>query len=110
MDEKILKDIASTLEAIRVKLDIGAISAAGLRGPVADPSPGWARGAVTESLPQWAGIRGPVADPAPWYLLDKAKLAQLKIRQIDAAITELEKQIDFLKLERNLLKEEYKIK
>ncbi|MCK4816765.1 hypothetical protein KA005_13425, partial [bacterium] len=106
----ILKNIASTLEAIKAKIDIGPISGTELRGPVADPSPGWVPGNIADSIPRWAGIRGPVADPAPWYLLDKAKLAQLKIRKIDSTINELEKQIDLLKLERDLLKKEYKLR
>ena len=110
MEDKILKNIVSVLEDIKAKLDIGSISGVGLRGPVADPSPGWIRGPVADPIPPWTGFRGPVADPAPWYLLDKSKLAQLKIRHIDTAIVELEKQIDFLKLERDLLRKEYKIK
>lgn len=110
MKETILKEIVTTLEAIKAKLDIGSVSGIGLRGPVADPSPGWWRGPVADPPPPWVSFRGPVADPAPWYLLDKAKLARLKIHQIEAAITELEKQIDSLKLERDLLKEEYNIK
>jgi len=110
MEEKKLKEIAETLEVIKAKLNIGPVSGIGLRGPVADPSPGWLRGPVADPLPPWINIRGPVADPAPWYLLDKAKLARLKIHQIEVAITELEKQIDSLKLERDLLKEEYKIR
>jgi len=81
-----------------------------LRGPVADPAPGWMPGQVIGPFPPGFHFRGPVADPAPWYLLDKAKLAQLKVRNIDGVIVELEKQIDSLKLERDLLKQEYKIK
>ncbi|GAG29098.1 unnamed protein product, partial [marine sediment metagenome] len=41
---------------------------------------------------------------------DKARLAKLKIGKIDKVITELEKQIGLLKLEHDLLKEEYNIK
>ena len=98
--------MASTLHDIQAKLSMGSFG--GLRGPVADPSPEWEIAHVAPSRPSL--LRGPVADPAPWYLLDKAKLAQLKIRQLDTAIMELEKQIDFFKLERNLLKQEYKLK
>ena len=75
---------------------------------MADPGPEWEMAHIGPSRPSF--LRGPVADPAPWYLLDKAKLAQLKIRQLDTAITELEKQIDFFKLEQDLLKQEYKLK
>ncbi len=106
MEEKILREMASTLKDIQGKLSIG--SASGLRGPVADPGPEWEMFHPELSRP-WL-LRGPVADPAPWYLLDKAKLAQLKIHQLDAAIMELEKQIDSFKLERDLLKQEYKLK
>lgn len=96
MEEKILKDMASTLEAIKVKLDRGWI------------------GIDTVPLPERPylvdSIHGPTADPGPPYLLDKARLAKLKIGKIDKVITELEKQIGLLKLEHDLLKEEYNIK
>ncbi|MCK4822604.1 hypothetical protein KA005_42965 [bacterium] len=50
-------------------------------------------------------------DPVPmWYLLEKPKLAQLMINKIDLAITGLEKQIDYFKLQRDLLKKEYDLK
>ena len=106
MEEAILKEMASTLQDIKERISIGSFG--GIRGPVADPGP--------EFDPQrWVGplrgpLRGPVADPAPWYLLDKAKLAKLKIRSLEAGIAEFESQIGSLKLERDLLKEEYKIK
>jgi uncharacterized small protein (DUF1192 family) len=51
-----------------------------------------------------------VADPAPWYLLDKAGLAKLKIHRLDSSISELQKEIESLKMERDLLKKEYKIR
>lgn len=95
MEEKILKDMASTLEAIKVKLDRGWI------------------GIDTVPLPEkhWLGpIGDPTADPGPPYLLDKARLAILKISKIDKVITDLEKQIGLLKLQHDLLKEEYNIK
>ncbi len=113
MKERNLKDIISKLEAIKERLGMGSMSGMGLRGPVADPGPGWGPylpGPVVP-FPGWGRpLPGPVADPGPSYLLDKAKLAQLKIRKIDVAITELEKQIELLKLERDLLKKEYKIR
>ncbi|NVL90704.1 MAG: hypothetical protein HWN69_06895 [Desulfobacterales bacterium] len=50
-------------------------------------------------------------DPVPsWYLLDKTNLAQLKISRLDAAIADLEKQIELCKIERDLLKKEYRLK
>lgn len=110
MEEKILKEIAATLEAIKARLEIGPVAGIGLRGPVADPAPGWMPGPIAGPFQSGFNFRGPVADPAPWYLLDKAKLAQLKVRNIDGVIVELEKQMDSLKLERDLLKQEYKIK
>ncbi|MDH4239737.1 MAG: hypothetical protein OEW48_09255 [Phycisphaerae bacterium] len=110
MEEKILKQIVSSLEAINAKLEIGPVSGIGLRGPVADPGPRWVPGHILEQFPTAFHFRGPVADPAPWQLLDKAKLAQIKVRNIDGVIMEMEKQIDSLKLERDLLKQEYKIK
>lgn len=82
-----------------------------MRGPVADPAPSWSnlRGQVQETASSYISLRGPVADPIPFWILDKSKLAKLKIRQLDMEIAEREKQIEFLKLERELLAEEYKV-
>lgn len=138
MEEKInvasMKEIASILRDIREKLSVPSWGS--IRGPVADPAPSWGalRGPIADPAPQWGSLRGPVADPAPpwgymrpeiasslatfkgpvadpipFWISDKAKLAKLKVLQLDAQIAELEKQIEFLKLERDLLAEEYKI-
>ncbi|MFX0195897.1 MAG: hypothetical protein ACFFCW_07230 [Candidatus Hodarchaeota archaeon] len=54
---------------------------------------------------------GPDIDPVPsWYLLDKVSLAKLKISKLDMTIAELEKRIEFHRLERDLLKKEYNLK
>lgn len=138
MEEKMnvtsLKEIASILKDIREKLT--AYSWGSIRGPTADPAPSWGtlRGPIADPAPQWGAFKGPVADPAPswgymrpeiaaslatlkgpvadpipFWISDKAKLAKLKVRQLDMQIAEYEKQIEYLKLERELLAEEYKI-
>lgn len=109
MEEKILKDMASTLEAIKVKLDRGWLSI----DTVPLPERAWLGSIGGTALSRGAMIadfHGPTADPGPPYLLDKARLAKLKISKIDTVITELEKQIGLLKLQHDLLKEEYNIK
>jgi len=53
---------------------------------------------------------GTVADPGPELLLDKARLAKIKVRKLDMVIKGLEEQIDVLRLEQDMLKKEYKIK
>ena len=53
---------------------------------------------------------GYAADPAIDILLDKSKLAQLKVRQLEIVINELQTQMDMAKMEMNMLKEEYKLK
>ena len=53
---------------------------------------------------------GFAADPAIDVLLDKSKIAQLYIRQLDQIIGQLEQQIEFARMEQDLLKEEYKLK
>ncbi len=105
MDEQILKEMAATLHDIKERLTLSP--AAAIAGP-ADPAPDWSPHVIGPIRQRW--LRGPVADPAPWYLLDKASLARLKIHRLDGAISELEKEIGSLKLERDLLKREYKIK
>jgi len=57
------------------------------------------------------GVYGPTVDPAPPFeLLDKTKIAKLRIRQIELEITQVEKYLNLLKLEQDLLMEEYDIK
>jgi hypothetical protein len=52
---------------------------------------------------------GFAADPAIHILLDKSRLAQIRIRQLDQMIVQLEQQIDLARMEQSLLKEEYKV-
>lgn len=83
----------------------GQIGGGGIWGPAIDPSPDF--GGVF-GMPPWP----PQPDPAPpWHvLLDKSKIAVIRVRQIDLRVQQLESQLDLLKLERQILKEEYKIK
>ncbi len=91
------------------------------RGPVADPIPPWGRVSSAALSPELAArryegperipnIAGPVADPGPELLLDKARLAKLKVVKLEQVLLGLEKQMEAIQLERDLLKEEYKIK
>jgi hypothetical protein len=115
MNEKMIAELAATMKDIRDKLTSSSLGY--IRGPVADPAPDWPGGHYgpwgawgTQISPsQIAHFRGPIADPAPWHLLDKVRIAKLKVSQIQMEIQELEKQIDFLKLQTQLLKEEYKL-
>lgn len=128
------------LTEIRDRLGAGASasSVAALRGPVADPGPDWGRwpglwvdpvqrwirGPVADPAPDWStlasrrlgaseripNVAGPIADPGPEMLLDKVRLAKLKVARLDQVLVGLEQQMDAVRLERDLLKEEYKIK
>jgi hypothetical protein len=53
---------------------------------------------------------GFAADPAIDLLLDKSRLAQIRIRQLDQLIVQLEQQVEIARMEQDLLKEEYKVK
>jgi hypothetical protein len=53
---------------------------------------------------------GYAADPAIEILLDKGKLAQIKIRKIDMAIKELQGGIELLTMQRDMLRKEYKLR
>ena len=53
---------------------------------------------------------GYAADPAIELLLDKSKLAEIKMRQLDMAIREIEAQLDILRVEKEMLQHEYQIK
>jgi hypothetical protein len=89
------------------------------RSPGADPIPPWT---VMEPDPEpWKWwVRWLDPDPTPWKdlltmsglleLLDKAKVAQIKVAQLDMAIEQMQKNMDYLKLQRDMLKEEYQLK
>jgi len=53
---------------------------------------------------------GYAADPAIEILFDKAKIAQIKIRELDAIIRDLEMNLEIAKTTRDAIKEQYKIK
>ena len=53
---------------------------------------------------------GYAADPAIDMLLDKARLAQIKIRQLELGVRELEAQIELAQVEITQLQEQYDIK
>jgi hypothetical protein len=55
-------------------------------------------------------LRGPVADPAISMLLKKELLAQIKYRAFQVEIQQLEQQIGVLKLQMEMLQQEYKIR
>jgi hypothetical protein len=53
---------------------------------------------------------GYAADPAIDILLDKAKIAQIKVKELDARIHELETSLEVIRMTRDALVEQYKIK
>jgi hypothetical protein len=108
MDENVVKELVQTMKGIQERLtapEAGAI----FRGPVADPAPDWGG---YPTLPQpWARriptIIGPIADPGPEALLDRRRLAQLKVQRLEQAIKSLGSMVESLELERGLLVEEH---
>ncbi len=104
MDEKYFKELSDSINELKEKLDFGALGR--LRGPVADPVPDIYFPGQRHIDP--LRIRGPIADPVPWELLDKSKIANLRIQQLDNAINDLKNNIKFLEKERAFLKESYK--
>ena len=50
------------------------------------------------------------ADPAIEMLLDKAKIAEIKVKELDATIYELEKSLEIVKVTRAAIAEQYKIR
>jgi hypothetical protein len=74
-------------------------------GPITDPGP-----------EMW--IRSLDVDPAPYIvnLLDKVKMAQIEIRKLEMQVKDLENykerieaQIEYLTLQKNMLKEEHNL-
>jgi hypothetical protein len=96
-------------------------------GPVADPGPEMHFGPVYDPAPPFGLLEyvmphgryglpteaihkmGPVADPGPEYLgiLDKAQLAEIKIRELDTVIQVLESRLETYKVARDTIKKEY---
>ena len=52
---------------------------------------------------------GYAADPAIDMLLDKSRIAQIRVRQLDAVIRDLEAHLEIAQLERKMLVAEYKL-
>ncbi len=50
------------------------------------------------------------ADPGIDILLDKSKIAQIKVKELDARIRELEMNLEVVKMTRDAIMEQYKIK
>ena len=107
MDEKLEAEMVGVLRDIRDRL--AQTSIGGFRGPVADPGPDWVWHHHGERGPVFPHFRGDIGDPGPTLPLDKTRIAQLRIRQIDIAVTELKQQMELLQLQQKLLKEEYKL-
>lgn len=57
-----------------------------------------------------ADFAGPVADPAPELILDKDRLARLKLGMLDQDILELRNQIKFREMYRDMIREQHNIK
>lgn len=100
MDEKLELEMLGLLREIRERL------APPMRGPIYDPAPDWFCHHPKWPIPH---VRGDIGDPGPVLQLDKARLAQLKVRQIDMAIADMKQQLELMQLHQKLLKEEYKI-
>ena len=53
---------------------------------------------------------GYAADPAIEMLLDKNKIAQIKVKELDARIRELETGLEVARMTRDALRKQYKIR
>jgi len=53
---------------------------------------------------------GYAADPAIDILLDKGKIAEIKVKELDLAINELQQTLEIAKFTRNAIAEQYKIR
>ena len=89
-----------------------------------DPAPGYGGGYV-DPAPQYGGGRiplpeydrippefDPIADPAPSFvdLLDKSKIAELRVKQLARTIDNMEAELDLLRESSKLIKSQYNIK
>jgi hypothetical protein len=115
MDDKIIAELLSTMQDIRDRLGGGGSTQGYFPGIVADPGPDWPGGPWgpwgprRPQTPIGPGIlRGPV-DPAPWHLLDKFRIAKLKVSHLEMEMEELNRQAEFIQVQIGLLKEEYNI-
>jgi hypothetical protein len=106
MEEKLLKEMISLLHDIREKLTI--TPGAGVRGPIADPGPDFFHhGHMYRHLPLPIGYN---VDPSPEFYFGKEELAKIKVRELDIMINQIVEQVELLKMQRDMMKQEYKIK
>lgn len=106
MEEKLLKEMISLLHDIREKLTV--VQGHGVRGPVGDPGPDISHyGHLYRRLPLPIGYN---VDPSPEFYFGKEELAKIKVRELDMVINQIVEQTELLKLQRDMMKQEYKIK
>jgi hypothetical protein len=104
MEEKLLKDILLSLQEIKENLKVTQV--AHFPGTVGDPGP--EINPHFRNFERFVNFRGPVADPGPWQILDKDKLARIKVARLERYIDEINKEIEIITLERDLIKQQYK--
>lgn len=109
MEEKLLKEMMVVLNELKEKLNVN--QGFTVRGPVGDPGPDFPHYPHHFQFPKkFPWPIGYNVDPSPEYFLGKDKLAVVKIKELDIIISNLNAQIDLLKTQRDLMKQEYNIK
>ena len=131
MEEKLYKELRDSINELREKLNV--INIGSVRGPIADPIPPFAylyphnsleylrhlsdpiriRGPISDPVPDINIMKsiGQIADPLPpiqTQLLEKSRLAKIRIHQLEQLTDDYKKHIDLIGLEIKMLKEEYK--
>ena len=106
MEEKLLKEMVSLLNDIREKLTIQpGIS---VRGPIGDPGPDFHQaGHIFKRFPWPIGYN---VDPSPEFYFSKDELAKIKVKELDILVNQVTEQLELLKMQRDLMKKEFKIK
>ncbi len=110
MEEKLLKEMITLLKDIKESVAVSQMAT--VRGPVADPGPDPWPG----TYPNWPFPRRfpfpplPTGDPAIGHLIPKEELVKIKVKELDMTINQITHQIDLIKMQRDLLVKEYKLK
>ena len=111
MEEKLLKEMIALLKDIKESVAVSQMAT--VRGPVADPGPDPWPG----SYHNWPFPRRfpfpplPIGgDPAIGPLIPKEELVKIRIKELDMTISQITHQIDLIRMQRDLLAREYKIK
>jgi hypothetical protein len=109
MEEKLLKEMIGLLKEIKESVAVSQMTTS--RGPIADPGPDIYHGHHWPCHTPCPFPPLPVGgDPAISHLLPREELIKVRIKELEMVISQISQQVELLKVQKELLMKEYKIR